>query len=491
MREAVERYFRDVRDIHRSGGGVQETSYYGSLEALLNEVGRGLTPKVRCIIHVKNVGAGIPDGGLFTADQVQGVEGERPTLLDVPIPARGVIEVKGAKDELDAIAHSDQVRGYLKIYGQVLVTNLRGFLLVERGDDGAPRLGERYLLAAGEHLFWQAVEDPATVWEEHGEPFWEYLKRMLLMRAPLTEPRFLAFFLASYARTAAARLERTGAPGLGALRGALEQALGLRFQGEKGEHFFRSTLVQTLFYGLFSAWVLWSKEQKAGTKAQFDWKDTGHLLHVPAISALFHQISYAGTLRRLGLTETLEWAGAALNRVEREAFFARFEEDAAVQYFYEPFLEAFDPELRKQLGVWYTPPEVVEYMVARVDAVLKEELGLRDGLADPKVHVLDPCTGTGSYLVAVLRRIHRTLQERGEDALLGNDLKRAAIERIRGFEISAGSVRGGASAIGVAAANDGRAAGRGEGGAGGGLPDERVDGLGRGRGRRRSGFCRS
>ena len=42
-----------------------------------------------------------------------------------------------------------------------------------------------------------------------------------------------------------------------------------------------------------------------------------------------------------------------------------------MQYFYEPFLEAFDPELRKQLGVWYTPPEIVKYMVARVDQVLR------------------------------------------------------------------------------------------------------------------------
>ena len=67
-------------------------------------------------------------------------------------------------------------------------------------------------------------------------------------------------------------------------------------------------------------------------------------------------------------------------------------------YFYEPFLEAFDPELRKQLGVWYTPAEVVRYMVARVDMALKEDLGIADGLAADNVYVLDPCCGTGTYL---------------------------------------------------------------------------------------------
>ena len=47
------------------------------------------------------------------------------------------------------------------------------------------------------------------------------------------------------------------------MRAALEEALGLRFEGDKGEHFFRSTLVQTLFYGVFSAWVLWAKRRRA------------------------------------------------------------------------------------------------------------------------------------------------------------------------------------------------------------------------------------
>ena len=69
----------------------------------------------------------------------------------------------------------------------------------------------------------------------------------------------------------------------------------------------------------------------------------------------------------------LDRVGAGI-RIDRPAFFKNFVENHAVQYFYEPFLEAFDPELRKgTAGVWYTPPEIVEYMVARVDTVLREE----------------------------------------------------------------------------------------------------------------------
>jgi predicted helicase len=101
----------------------------------------------------------------------------------------------------------------------------------------------------------------------------------------------------------------------------------------------------------------------------------------------------------------LDSAGAVLNRVKRAQFFSVFEEGNAVQYFYEPFLEAFDPNLRKELGVWYTPREVVKYMVSRVDDALRNDLGIASGLADPRVVVLDPCCGTGAFLVEVLGKI--------------------------------------------------------------------------------------
>ena len=147
------------------------------------------------------------------------------------------------------------------------------------------------------------------------------------------------------------------------------------------------------------------------------------------------QVSAPSRLQPLGLVEVLDWAAAALDRVGRGAFFDRFSEGEAVPYFYEPFLEAFDPALRKQLGVWYTPSEVVRYMVARVDRALKDDLSIADGLAAENVYVLDPCCGTGAYLAEVLGRIAVNLEARGLGALTGARLKQAATERVFGFEI--------------------------------------------------------
>ncbi len=150
---------------------------------------------------------------------------------------------------------------------------------------------------------------------------------------------------------------------------------------------------------------------------------------------MFERIATPRQLKPLGLEEPLDWAAAALERVDRAAFFARFDEADAVRYFYEPFLAAFDPSLRKELGVWYTPREIVRYMVERVDRVLREELGIADGLADPSVWVLDPCCGTGAYLVEVLALIRRTLDAKGEGALAAAELRAAAMTRVAGFEI--------------------------------------------------------
>ena len=150
---------------------------------------------------------------------------------------------------------------------------------------------------------------------------------------------------------------------------------------------------------------------------------------------MFQQLSQPGRLQPLGLVEVLDWTAAALDRVDRPAFFARFNEGEAVPYFYEPFLEAFDPDLRKRLGVWYTPAEVVRYMVARVDQALKDDLGIADGLAAENVYVLDPCCGTGAYLAEVLRCIAVNLEGQGLGALTGARVKQAATERVFGFEI--------------------------------------------------------
>jgi hypothetical protein len=428
----LETYLREMREIRSTGAAVKETSFYPPLSNLLNEIGKTIKPRVRCVINLQNRGAGLPDGGLFTPDQFQNVsEGE---ILPGQIPSRGVIEAKGVKDDAWVTADGDQVTRYWGKYRQVLVTNYRDFVLVGEDADSKPAKLETFRLAESEAAFWKATSKPLEWAESHGERFTEYLKRVMLHAPQLADPEDVAWFLASYARDAKARMAAFDLPALSTVRTAMEEALGMTFEGEKGEHFFRSTLVQTLFYGVFSAWVLWNRSHPKASE-RFDWEKSSRYLHVPILRKLFRELADPVQMNDWKLAEVLEWTAGVLNRVDRATFFAKFHDAEAVQYFYEPFLEAFDPELRKQLGVWYTPPEIVRYMVARVDAVLREDLDRPDGLADKDVYILDPCCGTGAYLVEVLRTIAATLKDRGEDALLGGELKAAATERLFGFEI--------------------------------------------------------
>ena len=389
-----------------------------------------LRPKVFCVVGLANQGAGHPDIGLYASGQVQ--KGKpRPGQ----VPERGVIEVKGPSDDAWLTTQSDQVSGYWQKYRLVLVTNTRDFVLLGEEASGKPAKLETFRLADSEDEFEAALQTPRAFANKVGAGLGEYLCRALSHRATIVEPGDLAWLLASYARDSLSRVEAAAdSPSLSVLRSALEDALGVRFEGERGAAFFRSTLVQTLFYGVFSAWVLWSRETPSPA-ARFDWRLAVWHLRAPVLRALFQQLSNPGQLEPLGLVEVLDWTADALDRVDRESFFERFDQGEAVQYFYEPFLKEFDPDLRKQLGVWYTPSEVVRYMVARVDKALKDDLGIADGLAAENVYVLDPCCGTGAYVSEVLRRIAHNLQGGGLGALVGSQVKQAATERVFGFEI--------------------------------------------------------
>ena len=427
---AVETYLTALRQIRASGGATGERSYYGPLENLLTAVGNTLKPKVICVSELADQGAGHPDFGLYAAKQLQ-----KNQPKEGQVPERGVVEVKSANEDAWLTAASAQVSRYWERYRLVLVTNTRDFVLVGEDTTGQPATLETFRLADNAEAFDRLLATPRVFARQVGAGLGEYLARTLSHRARLTEPKDLAWLLASYARDALARIEAAGdAPQLTTLRTALEEALGVRFTGDKGARFFYSTLVQTLFYGVFSAWVLWAR-QVPSPRGTFNWHEAVWHLRAPVLAALFQQLSSPSRLRPLGLVEVLDWTAAALNRVDREAFFARFNEGEAVPYFYEPFLEAFDPDLRKQLGVWYTPAEVVRYMVARVDKALKDDLHIPDGLAADNVYVLDPCCGTGAYLAEVLRRIAENLQGKGMGALAGARVKQAAINRVFGFEI--------------------------------------------------------
>ena len=184
----LESYLRDLSEAHSAG--VPETSHYPALRTLLNEIGATLKPKVRCIINPKNKGAGIPDGGLYTPDQLPKGGDPEPPLGT--LPARGAIEAKSTKDDAFAVPKTEQLRKYLKLYRQLLVTNFRDFVLVGLDGGGEPKILESYKLAVDEQSFWSAVAHPQAIAKWEGDRFADFIQRVILHPAPLASPKDVA-----------------------------------------------------------------------------------------------------------------------------------------------------------------------------------------------------------------------------------------------------------------------------------------------------------
>lgn len=121
-------------------------------------------------------------------------------------------------------------------------------------------------------------------------------------------------------------------------------------------------------------------------------------------------------------------------------------------HFYEDFLSEYDPKLRKARGVWYTPQPVVNFIVRAVDEILKTEFDLPQGLADTsktrikvehqgkkieqevhKVQILDPATGTGTFLAEVIRLIHKKFE--AQQGIWSNYVENHLLPRLNGFEL--------------------------------------------------------
>ena len=264
FRQAVKTYLDTLSSV--SVIGTPELSHYPALKNLFDAIGAGLTPKVRAIVHFSAPGSGQPDLGFFSADQ--------------PQSDRGVVEVKSADADLDEVIASEQVDDYWQTRKLVLVTNLREFALVGQDRDGAKATLERYSLADSNAAFDELLKHRTTAANRRGVSLGEYLLRVMSHRSTISEPRELARLLASHARDALQRVDQAGEEedSLKPIRDAIEQALGMSFESVDGGRFFRSTLVQTLFYGVFAAWLLWAR---AGKPGRFGWKHTVYELRAP------------------------------------------------------------------------------------------------------------------------------------------------------------------------------------------------------------------
>ncbi len=215
---------------------------------------------------------------------------------------------------------------------------------------------------------------------------------------------------------------------------------------------FADMFAQTLTYGLFSARAASPSVKFTREKAQKLIPRTN-----PFLRTFFEQITgaalddepFAGFVE--DLIQTLDHADMA--RV-MEDFGKRTRRRDPVVHFYETFLQAYDPKLRELRGVYYTPEPVVNYIVQSIDRLLKDKFGIKAGLADHskitttrkegereiteethRVLILDPATGTATFLYTVLDFIRSQFKTKKSAGQWGSYVHEHLLPRLFGFEL--------------------------------------------------------
>ena len=196
---------------------------------------------------------------------------------------------------------------------------------------------------------------------------------------------------------------------------------------------FADMYAQTLSYGLFAARCTlpnatnFSRHTAVGALPRSN----------PFLVQLFYHV--ASPTLETNVTYILDDIATLLQNVPTEmlrtAFTARNHLEDPVIHFYETFLREYNPKLRFDRGVFYTPPQVISYIVRSVDSLLKTELNRPDGLADDNTLILDPATGTGGFLLSVLDHIREYVTENYGTGDWNRYINAQLVKRIFGFEL--------------------------------------------------------
>ncbi|MDR0522722.1 MAG: N-6 DNA methylase [Planctomycetaceae bacterium] len=203
---------------------------------------------------------------------------------------------------------------------------------------------------------------------------------------------------------------------------------------------FADVYAQTITYGLFIA-RFYHKDKQSFSR--------GFVSRIlppsnPLLRRVFQEV--AGD----ELDERIVWVVDDLTAVFNAADFGKImnEFDSAaltadpVIHFYESFLAAYNPEARKDRGVFYTPLPIVDYIIRFIDETLIEEFDLHSGLADNtksggvhKLHILDPATGTGTFIAEIVKFIYQRQKDKGQLGTWQKFVSEGLLPRLHGFEI--------------------------------------------------------
>lgn len=450
----IREYISTVSQKFRAGNAT-EHSYRGALELLM----QSLLPTLRIVNEPKREKCGAPDYIVSRRDGMPVFYIEAKDIGDADLDGR------------NKNAHKEQFDRYKQALGYIIFTDYLDFHLYEHGEFvDSVRIAE----VKGDKIVGIAeAEDKFIGMIQHlgSSAIQRITSAPRLAKLMAGKARLLANIIGQAIASDQEKENRDDEEVADFFHAPQEEIFqtGLREQMETFQRVllhditpqsFADVYAQTIVYGLFAA--------RLNDKTPEDFSRQEALNLIPKTSSflrnLFQQI--AG----LDPDPRIEWIiddlVTAFGATDMQKILKGYNEDTQrtdpMMHFYEDFLAAYDPSLRKAKGVWYTPQPVVKFIVRAVDEILQKEFGLEMGLADYskvprtvsveqsydkrtsdhkkhvskdlfRVQILDPAMGTGTFISEIIRQVKSKFE--GNEGIWSSYLSSYLLPRIYGFEV--------------------------------------------------------
>ena len=400
-------YIQNLQKNIKHGG---ERSHYSSLQGLIE----GLEIGINTIVEEKGNQAGIPDLTIRKNERVV-----------------GYIEAKDININITKLdkQNEQQIKRYLEsnIGYNFILTNYLQFRWYVNGE--CEKIAELATLEQGEIT----LVDDLT-------PITELLQSFLNQKAKDINNYYdLAKEMAAYTKTIRNAIELSlliedHNEELSQLKETFKKLLLLDIDNDK----FADMYAQTIAYGLFTA-----KIGHAQNPGEFTFNRTTASIYIsdriPFLKGLFDLV--LGTNSVSKIHKSTENLIDLFNNIDMTNILENFGQETRTEdpviHFYETFLAAYQASLRKSRGVYYTPEPVVNFIVRSVNELLVNEeiFDLQYGLGNRKVTILDPATGTGTFLYAVIKQIRDNVAKYGVDKWDSFLREAKLLNRLFGFEL--------------------------------------------------------
>lgn len=428
MDEAIKKYLA-VIETKLATDDTTEGSHRSTLEELIQSLGKGIT----AINEPKRVECGAPD-----------------IVVGRKFAKIGYIETKDIETDLNKVERSKQIKRYLSLPNLILTDYLEFRWYVDGERVKKARIGN--ISKRG-----KIVQDKQGT-EAVGKLLSGFISHQPI---PVSNPKQLALKMANLTHLMRDSIvEAFKKDKISQMLRDLRKAFATVLipdldQPEKTEEF-ANMFSQTIAYGLFAARCNhWGSEpfKRLGASSEIPHSN-------PFLRKLFETITGPDLVEEpyaVYVDDLVELLAHAKMGAILEHFGERTRRQDPIVHFYESFLAAYDPKVRERRGVYYTPEPVVSYIVRSVNQILKSHFDCKAGLADkstveykqtkkgkdakeaeasgPRVLVLDPACGTGTFLYAVVDHIREEFQRNQSAGLWAGYVQNHLIPRLFGFEL--------------------------------------------------------